>query len=251
MDAVFYVLPQLLFSALSALPLVLGMIAAVRHLRAGSRSAYLQNLFASIAGGTVALALLWSSLFGDSLSKSSTAGLIFAVAPVYAGVAQGIVHAVAGAFLKRLRSPVAISSFARVPLLFPLGLLAVLMFGIVNTLSYETDSDVARRTSDPKALRRFYEQSRSGQMDAFRVPLTLAHNPVTPVDILIELAKHEHPAVRLEVARNPRTPQEVVAALRDDCSSYVRAMGVERLGPSSAPLPADQRSGGCAYEKWR
>ena len=251
MDAVFVALPELLFSSISALPLALGTIAAVRHLRAGSRSAYFRHLAASMAAGAVALALLWSSLFGDNLSKSSTAGLIFAVAPIYAALAQGVVYGLAAALFKKSTAPKAISPAARVALLVPLLMLAVLMFGLVKSTAHGNDSALAERASDPETLQRLFEKSRTGEADAFGVPLFLAQNSDTPPGILRELARHDHPAVRAQVARNPSSPEQVVAALRYDCASFVRKIVVERLGPDNALQPAPAPTGECAQERWR
>src|SRR3954470_980802 len=101
MDTALVVLPKLLFCSIVALPLLIGIIAAFRHLRAGSRAAYFLHVFAAVIGGAVVLALLWSSLFGDSLSKSTTAALILAIAPIYAAAAQGLVFAVGTVIFKK------------------------------------------------------------------------------------------------------------------------------------------------------
>jgi hypothetical protein len=251
MDAVLVALPALLFSSLSALPVALGIIAAVRHLRAGSRPAYLRHLGASIAAGAVALALLWSSLFGDNLSSSSTAALIFAVVPFYAAIAQGIVYGIAAAVFRKSATPRAISLLARVALLIPLLLLSLLMFGLVKSAAKGSDSAVAGRGSDSEALHRLYEKSRTGEADSFAIPLNLAQNPDAPPELLSKMATHDHPAVRAQVARNPGTPQHVVAALRYDCASFVRKIVVERLGPVLAPQAPPAPTGVCALERWR
>jgi hypothetical protein len=255
MDAVLVALPKLLFSSFSALPLALGMFAALRHLRAGSRFRYVQHLLASVAAGAAALALLWSSLYGDSLSHSSTAALIFAVAPFYAALAQGIVYGIvfgiAALIRKRLAAPDRIGFVATLPMLAPLLILAVFMFGIVSTAFEGNDAGIAQRSSDPATLHRLYDQSRSGEADAFSVPFSLAQNPNAPPDLLRELAKHEHPAVRAHVADNARTTLAVVSGLRYDCASFVRKVVVQRLGPDTGPAPATAASGRCALDRWR
>jgi hypothetical protein len=251
MDALIVALPQLLFGSLSALPLAIGIIAAIRQLREGSRAGFVQHLCASTAGGAVALALLWSSLFGDSLSKSSTAGLIFAVAPVYAAVAQGVVHAILGWLFKKAASPRTVSPFAWPALLLPLLMLAVLMFGLVKTSTQGNESGIAQRSSDQATLQRLLEQSRTGAVDAFAVPFNLAQNHNASPEMLVELAKHDNPSVRGQVARNPRTPQATVVALRNDCAKFVRNIAEERLGPNVAAEPASERSGVCVDERLR
>jgi hypothetical protein len=251
MGVIYAALPALVFTSLSALPAAIGIFAAMRHLRAGSRSAMLRHLVASAAAGLVALGLLWSSLFGDSLSKSSTAALIFAVAPFYAAGAQAVVYALAALFLKESATRQPISLFARLTLLVPLLVLAVLMVGLVKSSFEGSDSAIAERASSPDALRQVFNKSRTGQADAFGIPLHLAQNPDVPVDILIELAKHDHPAVRSQVAGNPATPPSVVASLRYDCASFVRKAVVERLGPENPPSPAPAPTGKCALARWR
>lgn len=251
MDTILIALPKLLLSSISALPLALGTIAAVRHMRAGTRSAYLRNLIASIAAGAVALALLWGSLFGDDLSSSSTASLIFLFAPIYAAVAQGIVFGIGAVVVRKSPTPEAISPLARRAMLVPLFMLAVLMFGLIKTSAHGNDFAVAERASDPKTLQRLFEKSRTGEADSFGVPLFLAQNDNTPPEILSELAKHDHRAVRAKVALHPRTPQHVVAALRNDCEAFIRKIVEERLGPNNALQPAPAPTGACGAERRR
>lgn len=251
MENLLIALPGLLFSSITALPLLIGTVAAVRHVRAGRRAAYFSHLLASIAGGAVALALLWSSLFGDSLSKSSTGGLIFAIAPVYAAVAQGVIFFLAMAIFKNAMAPGPVSPLARLPLLLPLLMLAVLMLGLIQLAADGNDSQLAQRASNPKTLQQLYEKSRAGGADAFAVPFNLAQNPNAPPEMLSELARHDHPSVRSRVASNPRTPQAVVAALRNDCAKFVRKVAVDRLGPDQALLPTTEHTGTCALERWR
>lgn len=50
----------------------------------------------------------------------------------------------------------------------------------------------------------------------------VARNPNTPVDVLTELAKDSHWAVRVSVACNPNTPAEVLAKLAKDSDFDVR-----------------------------
>jgi hypothetical protein len=249
MDSLLIALPGLLLSLISALPLGLGTLAALRHLRSGARSAYLRNLSGSIAAGLVVLALLWGSLFGDDLSSSSTAGLVFLFAPIYAAAAQGIVYGIGASVIKQSTIPEAISLPARRALLVPVLMLAVLLFGLVKISVGGNDLAVAERASNPDTLHRLFEESRTGKADSFGVPLFLAQNRKTPSDILVELAKHEHPAVRAQVAQNPQTPEEVVESLRNDCASFVREFVEKRLGPNKALQPTQPPSGGCAAER--
>ncbi|HEU4777920.1 MAG TPA: hypothetical protein VFS95_13955 [Telluria sp.] len=251
MDAVLVALPKLLFCSISALPLLIGVIAARRHLRAGAGTAYFLHLFAAVAGGAVALALLWSSLFGDNLSKSSTAALILAIAPVYAAAAQGLVFAIGTVIIKKSSTPRAIGPIARAALLIPALMLAVLMFGLVNIAFEGNESEIAERSANLTTLRELYGKSRSGELDAFSIPLHLAQNPAAPADILNALASHDHPTVRANVASNRNTPLPVVAALRYDCAGFVRKVVAQRLGPDTSGQPAPAPTGHCALARWR
>ncbi len=71
----------------STLPLGIAILKALYYLKKENRTLYYRNLFASIFSGMVILLLLYEALFGDYLSKSSTAGVIFFFAPIYGAVA--------------------------------------------------------------------------------------------------------------------------------------------------------------------
>lgn len=245
MEAFLIALPGLLFSTIITLPLALGIIGAVRHWRAGARAKYLQNLAGSIAAGAVMLALLWSSLFGDSLSKSSTAAIILAVAPVYAAAAQGLFYFITMAMLGKSPAPRPISLFARATLVLPLLMMGALMAGLVKISANGNESEVAAKGWNPATLQRLLDQSRTGQADSFAIPFNLAQNPKAPPAMLSELAKSEHATVRAHVARNPGTPLPVVESLRYDCASFVRKDVVERLGPNDLSQPTPAPTGVC------
>lgn len=245
MEAFLIALPGLLFSLIITLPLALGTFAVVRHLRAGARSKYLQNLAGSIAAGAVMLPMLWSSLFGDSLSKSSTAALILAVAPMYGAVAQAIAYFVTAAILRKSPPRQPVSFLARVPMLVPLAMLAVMLSGLVKISMDGNDSDVAEKASNPHTLQQLLDKSRTGQADEFAIPFNLAQNPNAPAGMLTELAMSEHATVRAHVARNPNTPPPVVETLRYDCANFVRKIVVDRLGPRDAIEPPPARTGFC------
>jgi len=251
MDAVLVALPKLLFCSLSALPLAIGLIAAIRHLRKGSRSGYFVNLAASVAAGAVTLGLLWSSLFGDSLSKSSTAALILAIAPVYAAVAQALIYAIGVLIFKKSSSRQTIPFLARSALLIPLLMLAVLMFGVVKISVQGNEAEIAERSANLTTLHQLYEQSRTGEVDTFAVPMHLAQNPDAPPDILSALAQHDHPVIRAHVASNRNTPLPVVTALRYDCAAFVRKIVVQRLGPDTSGKTPTAPTGKCALARWR
>lgn len=237
MDSILIALPGLLISSISALPLGLGLLAAKRHMRAGARVAYLSNLNGSIAAGVVILLLLWGSLFGNDLSSSSTAALIFLFAPIYAAAAQGIVYGISRAAIGKSTSSTTISTSLKRAILVPLSLLLVLLFGLLKTSAEGNELAVAERGSNPDTLQHLYEQSLTGEVDSFGVPLFLAQNPNTPPEILAELSKHRHPAVRVQVAQHTKTPKEIVYSLRNDCASFVRKAVEKRLGPNKALQP--------------
>jgi hypothetical protein len=251
MDTFVVTLPALLLSSVSALPLGIGLLAAARHLRADRRSAYLRNLHGSIAAGAVVLLVLWGPLFGDDLSGSSTAALIFLFAPVYAAAAQGVVYGISAAATRRAAAPGTISSFSRGAILIPLSMLAVLTTGLVTTAVVGNDLAVAERGWNAGTLHRLFARSQAGDADSFGVPLMLTQNPNTPPEILVELAKHSRPVVRVHVAKHPRTPDEVVAGLGNDCSSFVRNAVRKRLGSTEAPPATAAPTGVCAAERER
>jgi hypothetical protein len=242
MEALLIALPGFLLSSISALPLALGTLAAARHLRVGARPAYLRNLAGSIAAGATVLLLLWGSLFGNDLSSSSTAGLIFIFAPIYAAVAQAIVYGISAAVVRKSPAQAPISLSRGKALLLPLIMLVVLLVGLLKTSVAGNDLAVAERASNPDTLHRLFEDSLTGKADSYGVPLFLAQNRNVPPDILVELAKHEHRAVRAQVAQNPKTPEGVVKNLRYDSDSCVRDLAEKRLGPNKA-LQATPKSG--------
>lgn len=245
MEAFLIALPGFLFSSISALPLALGTLAAGRHLRAGTRLAYLRNLNGSIAAGGVALLLLWGSLFGDDLSSSSTAALIFLFVPIYAAAAQGIVYCITTVAVRNSAPTEDLSPTTRRAFLLPLAMLGILMFGLITNSMGSNDMTVAERSSDPTTLRGLFDDSRSGKADPFSVPLFLTQNPNTPTDILVELAKHGHPAIRAQVVQHVNTPEQVVEGMRNDCAGVIRRLVEERLGPNKA-LQARTRLPTCA-----
>jgi hypothetical protein len=244
-------LPGLILKSISTLPLALGTAGAMRHLRAERRRPYIRNLSGAIAAGVVTLGLLWSSLFGDNLSRSSTAGLIFLFAPIYSAVAL-LVGYLIGVVLNRTSNPSnkdretnpAIPSHERKLFWIPVLILATIMFGITRYSILNNDLGVAERASRPETLRYVLEKTLLGNADTFGVPLFLAQNPNAPPDILERLSRSMEPQVRAFVASNPKTPMSVVATLREDCADFVRkaarermkdALGSENTASQSAP----------------
>jgi len=239
MESLLIILPGVLLDAASALPLSIGLLAAAHHKQNGSRALYLRNLNGSIAAGAVSLFLLWGSLFGDDLSSSSTAALIFLFAPIYSAAAQVVVYGVSALVIRRSKSPEAISPVSRRAMLAPLGMLGVLVFGIFMTSVEGSDLAIAHRASNPDTLEKLFEDSRSDGTVSAGVSLFLAQNPNTPPGILSDLAKHHEPAVRVHVVQHPSTPKEVIAGMRNDCSSFVRGAVEQRLGPVEVPKSTD------------
>jgi hypothetical protein len=230
MDIFFVALPGLLFSSLSALPLGIGLMVATRHMHAGRRSAYLRTLLGSITAGGIILWLLWGTLFGDDLSGSSTAGLAFVFAPIYAAAAQGVILGIAALVFAKVKVPETIWLASRWVIIVPSCMLAVLLFGVVTISVEGNDRSVAERSWNPKTLKRLYQQSRTGEVDPFSVPLFLTQNPNTPPEILLELAKHEHPSVRAQVTQHPMAPDKAIAILARDENPSVRKLAEKRLG---------------------
>lgn len=229
-------LPGLLFMLISAVPLLLGTLAAVRHLRTNNVGPLVRNIWGSTAAGLVALGMLFGSLFGTDLSKSSTAGLIFVVVPIYAAVALGLGYGLGALAYRKLAAaaesigtqPVISAGYRRF-IWVPVAMLSVLLFGMLKNSIQHNDLAVAERASSPETLHYVHEKVLRGEADSFGVPLFLAQNPNTSADILTDLAKHEHQSVRIFVAKHPNTPLNVVASLKDDCSEYIRKVVEERL----------------------
>ena len=171
---------------------------------------------------------LSSSLFGEALSSSSTASLVFLFAPIYAAIAQGIIYGVSKWYIDTSDVTRKISSIDKSLLFMPLIFLLILSIGIVK-MSYEgIDSNVAQKATHPDTLNRLYTKSLNGEVDSFRVPFNLAQNPKTPTEILRSLSTYEHPAIRAQVARNTSTPIEVVTNLKDDTCLAVRNVANKR-----------------------
>jgi hypothetical protein len=233
-------LPGLALKLMAVLPLVLGTIGAVRHLRVGRRRPYIRNLFGALAAGVVTLGLLWTSLFGDGLSTSSTAGLIFLFAPIYSAVALLMGYLI-GVVINRASSHaheerdgnLPIRSSERKLVWVPVLLLGIVVFGVIRYSVLNNDLSVAERASRPETMRYVFEKVLAGKADAFGVPLFLAQNPKAPADLLEKLGKSSEPQVRGFVATNPNTPVSVVAGLRDDCAEHVRKAARERLKDTS------------------
>ena len=125
-------LAGLLFFLLPVLPLGCGLLSALWHLCKGRAAAYARNLNASIAGGIVALFMLSSSLFGDALYSSSTAGLVFVFAPIYSAIAQAIFWAVSFLATKNSQTPAPIPAYKKRLIWLPIFILIVLVVGLVK-----------------------------------------------------------------------------------------------------------------------
>jgi hypothetical protein len=237
--------------SISALPLALGTMSAVRHLRTNKAGPYLRNLWGSTAAGLVAIGLLFGSLFRTDLSSSSTAGLIFLFAPIYSGIALGIGYGLGALTYRTLaqtaessRTQPAISSVSRRFIWVPVTILSILMFGVIKYSIQNNDLEVAERAASPETLQWVYEKAVRGEADPFGVPLFLAQNPNTPPSILEGLSKHEHSSVRVFVVRHPNTSFGVITSMSNDCDQHVRKEVQERLKllpqSGSAPQPAPQ-----------
>jgi hypothetical protein len=175
--------------------------------------------------------------------------LIFLFAPIYSTAALAMVFGISAAVLRKSVTNEPISVPARRALMIPACMLAILVTGLVKISVQGNNLAVAERASNPETLQSLFEQSRRGEVDTFGVPLFLAQNPNTPPAILVELAKHTHPAVRVQVAQHPMTPAEVVASLGNDCASFVRKAVEKRLGPNKALQPTHPPTGECAAKR--
>lgn len=235
-------LPGLLLMLISVLPLAIGTVAALTHLRAGRKGPYCSNLWGSVAAGVVTHLLLGGSLFGDDLSSSSTAGLIFIFVPIYSAGALFIGYLIGAAF-NRFSHRTSDGTLANPPipiwlrnlLWIPVFMFAIVLFGVTRYSILNNDLSVAERASRPETLHYVYEKIVSGNADTFGVPLFLAQNQNTPSDILYKLSKSEYPQIRVFVASNPNSPESVVASLREDHVDYVRKAVQKRIRDATQP----------------
>ncbi len=229
-EFILVMIPGFLFTLISVLPLGFGLLVAVHHLRRGVRIMYLRNLYGSIAAGIVALLLLFGSLFGDDLSSSSTAALIFLFVPVYATLALGVVYGISALLLGKPETTESISSVKRKLILIPITILLILIVGILKNSLQGNDRAIAYGASNSDILVQLYNKSLHGEADSFSIPLGLTQNPNTPPEILRQLATHEHRAIRTKVVQHKSTPIDVVSSLRNDSNLCVRKAVSRRLG---------------------
>lgn len=244
--------PGLLWTSISAFPLAIGTGLAAIHLRRGKSGPYRRNLWSSTAAGIVALGLLWGSLFGDELSSSSTAGLIFLFVPIYSAVGLGIgyvlgalAHRKATADARALGKEPTLSLRERRFVGLPIALLVVLLFGMLKHSIQSNDMAVAERATNPVTLRQLHQKVLNGTADSFGVPLFLAQNPSTPADILQGLSKHDHVSVRIFVVRHPNASQAVLSYMINDCDSRIRDEARARVPRASASNSALQPTPNC------
>lgn len=229
-ELVILTIPGLLFSLLFfMLPLNLGLFATIRHFMRRNRISYLKNLSGSIAAGTVTLLMLYGSLFGDDLSSSSTAALVFLFAPIYAAITQGIVYGLSSMYIYKSDTSKSITKFERSFFLVPFIIFLILSIGMIKNSIEGIDRDIAYSASYTETLTRVYEKSLNGEADSFSIPLGLAQNPKTPTWILEKLATHEHPAIRTKIARHSKTPIQTVRSLTNDTCFTVRDMAKKHL----------------------
>jgi len=239
-----FLLTKLSLLSISALPLAGGTIAAVRHLRARRLSPYIRNLCGSITAGLVTLGLLFGSLFGDDLSRSSTAAVIFVFVPFFAAGAL-VIGLVIGAALTRTfpvpaessGSPPPISAVVRSLVSVPIVMLAITIFGIIRLSIQHNHLVVAEHGTRPETLQYAFDRSVRGDADRPGVLVMLAQNANTPASILEKLGESEFPEVRAWLMKNPHTPIAVVVSLRSDCSPWVREAVEIRLKAKSGSNP--------------
>jgi hypothetical protein len=244
--------PGLLWTSISAFPLAIGTALAAFHLRRDKSGLYRRNLWSSTTAGIVALGLLWGSLFGNDLSSSSTAGLIFLFVPIYSAVGLGIGYVLgaladrkANADARALGTQPTLSRREKRFLGVPIALLALLLFGILKQSVQSNDMALAERATNPETLRQLQQKVVNGTADSFGVPLFLAQNPSTPADILEALSKHDHVSVRVFVVRHPNASQGVLNNMTNDCDSQIREEARARVQAASASNNALQPTPNC------
>lgn len=216
-------LPRLSFTLLSIAPLIVGVIGVWRKKKRGWALEYNNYIVASILCGLVTLMFLWSSLFGDALSSSSTAGLIFAVVPFYGlivllvslGIGKLVIFGMRIREKKGDENPVA-RKINRVLIYIPSAILAILLAGVVKLDVGGNDVAIAEGSQDPQVLHYLYSKAIHGDADKFAILLFMAQNPNAPTELLEQMAKSEYPQIRVFVASNRNTSEQVRRSLEDD-----------------------------------
>lgn len=221
-------LPGLFFSSLSIAPLIAGVIGAWVRLKQNRVPEYKNYVTASILCGAVTLAFLWSSLFGDALSSSSTAGLIFAVVPFYALIvlllSLGIGKLVIRGARKEQEKGAKNATEKRISytsIYIPSVILLILVAGIIKLSVGGGDTALAENSRSTNALRYLYDRTMLGETDEFGVLLFMSQNPNAPAELLERMAKSEYPQIRVFVASNRNTPEQIRRLLADDENDHV------------------------------
>ena len=122
---------DLLYTLTSALPLGIGLLLSFHYLKKKNRTLYYRNLFASIFSGMVILLLLYEALFGDYLSKSSTAAVIFFFAPIYGTVAYFVGYGLTMLATDKTEASKAFLLVDRLMMIVPIVMFLVLTMGII------------------------------------------------------------------------------------------------------------------------
>jgi hypothetical protein len=242
-DYAWALLPKLFFMSISAWPLAVGTWLVVFHFRKGQSGPYHRQLWGSIAAGVVALGLLWRSLFGDALSSSSTAALIFIFVPTYSAAGFGVGYGLAALVQWACRKVTGhapapgvrptLAWYAKPFVIVPITLLAVLLFGIFKQSTHKNELTMAERSAHPDTLHALYQKALDGTADKFGVPLFLAQNPAAPEDILEGLSQHYHSQVRIFVVRHPKTSLATISHMTHDPFPDVREEAQARLQQAS------------------
>jgi len=215
----------LYFILFDLLPLVIGLLTSFNYLKKDNRKYYIINLTGTIFAGIITLLLMYTSLFEDALSTSSTASLIFLFVPIYATIAYIIGYWLSFFILETKPE---ISSFSRKLIIIPIIILVILLAGIIKISIDGKDRSLAYSESNSKILTNLYQKSLNGEVDSFSIPLGLTQNPNTPSKILRQLAKHNHRAIRTHVAQHKNTQIDVILILETDTKLCVRKAALKR-----------------------
>ena len=115
----------------STLPLGIAILKALYCLKKENRTLYYRNLFASIFSGMVIFLLLYGALFGDYLSKSSTAAVIFFFAPIYGTVAYFVGYGLTMLATDKAEASKPFLLVDRLMIIIPIVMFFVLTMGII------------------------------------------------------------------------------------------------------------------------
>lgn len=216
--------PHFALMAISILPSAIGIAIAAFNLRIANQRGYHSALSGSIASSITSALMLAPVLLGTD--PSPMAALRFFSVPflsllaLFVGIALG-----ARVYDKKLLS------MGGGVLVLPLLVVLLVVIGIGKVAMFSAEEKLARSALHPEVLHAIAGRVERGGQAMRETASLLAQNPNAPADVLGELASHADSDVRLHVAKNPSTPDAVLAVLCQDPNASVRQLATQRQAP--------------------